>query len=101
MALVSFQRAGDAAVARAKYDGKYVDRRECPLVVPEPPPCPRPGRPIKIEIVVDSTHPAVSPPPAMTQPSLLGRLGGTPAASPPLSVRAHDHAPDGAPTPLG
>ncbi|KAG8216746.1 hypothetical protein J3R82DRAFT_6961 [Butyriboletus roseoflavus] len=102
MALVSFQRSGDAAVARAKYDGKYVDRRECPLVVLlEPPPCPRPGRPIKIEIVVDSTYPAVSPPPARTQPSLLGRLGGIAAPSPPLSVPAYDHAPNGTPAPLG
>ena len=28
MAVVTFQRAGDAAVARAKYNGKIVDGRE-------------------------------------------------------------------------
>ncbi len=28
MAVVTFQRSGDAAVARAKYDGKIVDGRE-------------------------------------------------------------------------
>ncbi|KAH0835905.1 hypothetical protein J3R83DRAFT_9800 [Lanmaoa asiatica] len=84
MALVSFQRSGDAAVARAKYDGKYIDGR----------------RPIKIEIVVDSTHPAVSPPPAQTQPSLLGRLGGT-IVNPPLSIPPHNHVPNGTLAPPG
>ncbi|KAI9567532.1 hypothetical protein HD554DRAFT_2107846 [Boletus coccyginus] len=29
MAVVSFQRSGDAAVARAKYDGKFIDGRKC------------------------------------------------------------------------
>lgn len=42
-------------------------------------------------MVVDTAHAAVSPTPAQTQPSLLGRLGG---AS--LSVLPHDHAPNGA-----
>lgn len=28
MAVVAFQRPGDAMVARAKYDGKFVDGRE-------------------------------------------------------------------------
>jgi THO complex subunit 4 len=72
MALVAFQRSGDAAVARAKYDGKFIDGR----------------RPIKIEVVVDTASPA----PAPTQPSLLGRLGGAN-----LSVLPRDHAPNGAP----
>ncbi|KAH7910264.1 hypothetical protein BJ138DRAFT_130302 [Hygrophoropsis aurantiaca] len=61
MAVVVFQRRGDAAVARAKYDGKFIDGR----------------RPIKIEIVVDSNEPAQPPPAAPTGPSLLGRIGGT------------------------
>lgn len=101
MALVSFQRSGDAAVARAKYDGKYIDGRKCPLVLfLEPPPCRPPGRPIKIEIVVDSAHSAVSLPPAKTQPSLLGRIGGIAAASPP-SAPPHDHTPNGTLAPLG
>ena len=33
MAVVTFQRAGDAAVARAKYDGKIVDGREFSVLV--------------------------------------------------------------------
>ncbi|KAF8556023.1 hypothetical protein OG21DRAFT_1483374 [Imleria badia] len=75
MAVVSFQRAGDAALARSKYDGKFIDGR----------------RPIKIEIVVDSEHAAVSPP-QQTQPSLLGRLGGI--TNPLLSITPHNHAPN-------
>lgn len=99
MAVVAFQRSGDAAVARAKYDGKFVDGRKHPLVVPvQPSHTLLPGRPIKIEIVVDSTHQAVSPPPAQTQPSLLGRLGVVAVAIPPSSIPPHDHAPN---PPLG
>ncbi|KAH7919047.1 hypothetical protein BV22DRAFT_1041269 [Leucogyrophana mollusca] len=61
MAVVAFQRSGDAAVARAKYDGKFIDGR----------------RPIKIEIVVDSNDTVKSTTPATpATPSLLGRLGG-------------------------
>lgn len=33
MAVVWFQRPGDAAVARAKYDGKIVDGRELQLLL--------------------------------------------------------------------
>ena len=33
MAVVTFQRAGDAAVAKAKYDGKIVDGRESLVAV--------------------------------------------------------------------
>ncbi|KIL55382.1 hypothetical protein M378DRAFT_90962 [Amanita muscaria Koide BX008] len=61
MAVVTFQRPGDAAVARAKYDGKIVDGR----------------RPLKIEIVYDGAPQEVAasvPPP---QPSLLDRLSQT------------------------
>ncbi|KAF8903378.1 hypothetical protein CPB84DRAFT_1707077 [Gymnopilus junonius] len=57
MAVVWFQRPGDAAVARAKYDGKIVDGR----------------RPIKIEILVDGV-PAPPPVKFPTPPSLLDRL---------------------------
>ncbi|KAF8068715.1 hypothetical protein FPV67DRAFT_1607313 [Lyophyllum atratum] len=57
MAVVTFQRFGDAEVARAKYDGKIVDGR----------------RPLKIEIITDETPHPMGPPPV---PSLLDRLGG-------------------------
>ncbi|KAI8976672.1 hypothetical protein BD414DRAFT_446192 [Trametes punicea] len=58
MAVVTFARAGDAAVARAKYNGKIVDGR----------------RPIKIELVVDEDDVRPAPPPAPAMPSLLQRL---------------------------
>ncbi|KAI0720759.1 hypothetical protein C8T65DRAFT_632714 [Cerioporus squamosus] len=67
MAIVSFTRPGDAAVARAKYNGKIVDGR----------------RPIKIEIITDdddARKPAPAPAPA--PPSLLNRL------SPPTPAQA-------------
>ncbi|TFK46865.1 hypothetical protein OE88DRAFT_1687269 [Heliocybe sulcata] len=65
MAVVTFQRSGDAAAARSKYHNKIVDGK----------------RPIKIEIVVDdvpssssTAQPAARAP---AQPkSLLQRLGG-------------------------
>ncbi|KAJ6595824.1 hypothetical protein DFH09DRAFT_1135709 [Mycena vulgaris] len=61
MAVVAFQRPGDAAIARAKYDGKIVDGR----------------RPIKIEVIVElgpsvPSAPSTPPPP----PSLFDRLQG-------------------------
>ncbi|KAI0631010.1 hypothetical protein C8Q77DRAFT_1062034 [Trametes polyzona] len=59
MAVVTFARAGDAAVARAKYNGKFVDGR----------------RPIKIEIVVDDDEVVNASPPVTGPPSLLERLG--------------------------
>ena len=34
MAIVSFQRSGDAAVARSKYDGKFIDGRKHPSSSP-------------------------------------------------------------------
>lgn len=33
MAVVTFARPGDAAVARQKYDGKIVDGRTCPSLI--------------------------------------------------------------------
>ena len=60
----------------------------------EPPRYPLSGRPIKIEVVVDSTHPTAGPLYAPEQPSLLGRLGVA-TANPPLSFTPHDHAPNG------
>jgi len=59
MAIVTFQRLGDAAAAKAKYDGKFIDMK----------------RPIKIEIITDNVPEvqARAPPAA---PSLLSRLGG-------------------------
>ncbi|OAX42449.1 hypothetical protein K503DRAFT_766807 [Rhizopogon vinicolor AM-OR11-026] len=58
MAVITFQRPGDAAAARARYDGKLIDGR----------------RPIKIEIIIDSDT-DVGPAPAPAVPSLLGRIG--------------------------
>ncbi|KAG1823565.1 uncharacterized protein BJ212DRAFT_1262234 [Suillus subaureus] len=71
MAVITFQRPGDAAAAREKYDGKLIDGR----------------RPIKIEIIVDSDDAAGSTrsTPASAVPSLLGRIGkvaGTPKSDP-------------------
>jgi len=58
MAVVTFQRPGDALAAQAKYDGKIVDGR----------------RPIKIEIISDGASSSIprGPPPV---PTLLNRLG--------------------------
>ncbi|KAF8843931.1 hypothetical protein BDN67DRAFT_923363 [Paxillus ammoniavirescens] len=81
MAVVSFQRPGDAGVAREKYDGKFIDGR----------------RPIKIEVVLDSGNAVVKAPPAQTQPSLLSRLGGIFAANATPTIPAHNHAPNGSP----
>jgi len=70
MAVVSFQRASDAAVARSKYNGKIVDGR----------------RPIKIEIVKDDDEAPQAPP---KPPSLLDRIGqpaGRPAQPATLAV---------------
>ncbi|KAK0489633.1 hypothetical protein EDD18DRAFT_1081211 [Armillaria luteobubalina] len=57
MAIISFQKPGDAAVARSKYDGKFVDGR----------------RPIKIEIISEDLPPASV---ASTTPSLFDRIAG-------------------------
>ncbi|KAI6043913.1 hypothetical protein EDC04DRAFT_2646117 [Pisolithus marmoratus] len=61
MAVISFQRPGDAAVARSKYDGKFVDGR----------------RQIKIEVIVDSDE-VIPKAAAPSPPSLLQRLGVAP-----------------------
>ncbi|KAG7448646.1 uncharacterized protein BT62DRAFT_929734 [Guyanagaster necrorhizus] len=57
MAIISFQKLGDAAIARSKYDGKFVDGR----------------RPIKIEIISDDMSPASM---TSTTPSLFDRIAG-------------------------
>ncbi|KAI6107592.1 hypothetical protein EDD17DRAFT_628831 [Pisolithus thermaeus] len=69
MAVISFQRPGDAAVARAKYDGKFVDGR----------------RQIKIEVIVDSDE-VIPKPAAPSPPSLLQRLGLAPPITSPGSA---------------
>ncbi|KAI5996340.1 hypothetical protein EDD15DRAFT_2163766 [Pisolithus albus] len=66
MAVISFQRPGDAAAARAKYDGKFVDGR----------------RQIKIEVIVDSDD-VIPKPAAPSPPSLLQRLGVVPPITTP------------------
>ncbi|KAF8138064.1 hypothetical protein K438DRAFT_1638470 [Mycena galopus ATCC 62051] len=59
MAVVSFQRPGDAAIAREKYDGKIVDGR----------------RPLKIDLIVDSAAaPAAAPTRPPAPPTLFDRL---------------------------
>ncbi|KAF5350889.1 hypothetical protein D9758_010553 [Tetrapyrgos nigripes] len=65
MAVVCFQKTEDAAMAKAKYDGKFVDGR----------------RPIKIEIITDKTpfssssSGSASAEPA-SPPSLIDRIQG-------------------------
>ncbi|TFK22138.1 hypothetical protein FA15DRAFT_50592 [Coprinopsis marcescibilis] len=66
MAVVAFNRPGDAALARTKYDGKIVDGR----------------RPIKIEIVTDGVTGAASPAVPQPTPSLMDRLGVQPQTKP-------------------
>ncbi|CAA7269978.1 unnamed protein product [Cyclocybe aegerita] len=63
MAVVVFQRPGDAAIAQAKYDGRVVDGR----------------RAIKIELMVDKgSLPSFGSPPI---PTLLNRLAPAPTPS--------------------
>ncbi|KAF9552888.1 hypothetical protein CPC08DRAFT_714211 [Agrocybe pediades] len=71
MAVVAFQRPGDALVAKAKYDGKVVDGR----------------RTIKIEIMTDSNNPYGPAPPRPPQ-SLLERIA-------PIQIAAGTSAPNG------
>lgn len=78
MAVVTFQRPGDASSAKVKYDGKIVDGSAYIIhVLPFPfqfISCLSTGRPLKIEIIVDSASSNVAPS-QMTPPSLLHRLG--------------------------
>lgn len=74
MAIVMFQRPGDAAVAQKKYHGKIVDARMfrsslCSyyLLTLDL------GRPIKIEIMVDYI-PSSTTPSTASAPSLLSRI---------------------------
>ncbi|KXN86511.1 mRNA export protein mlo3 [Leucoagaricus sp. SymC.cos] len=60
MAVVTFARPEDAAVARQKYDGKIVDGR----------------RRIKIEVIYDGVPGLMDQPPPSATPTLLNRLGG-------------------------
>ncbi|TFY77313.1 hypothetical protein EWM64_g6700 [Hericium alpestre] len=78
MAVVTFSRPGDAAIARAKYNNKLVDGRNR----------------IKIEIILDSETPAPVPTLAApaAPPSLLSRLGGT-ATFPPKQPPKQPNAP--------
>ena len=77
MAVVSFQRSTDAALARTKYNGKIVDGRECLSIeflnLQLRNTC-RIGRPIKIEIVRDEEETPRAPEKPHV-PSLLERLG--------------------------
>ncbi|KIM47157.1 hypothetical protein M413DRAFT_270472 [Hebeloma cylindrosporum] len=83
MAVVWFQRPGDALVARAKYDGKIVDGR----------------RPIKIEILLDGTP---SPAAAQVAPprTLLNRLEPASPATSTQQILVQAAASKSAPRPL-
>ncbi|KAF5386440.1 hypothetical protein D9757_005842 [Collybiopsis confluens] len=76
MAVVAFQRPGDASLAREKYDGKFVDGR----------------RPIRIEVVSDvsptiPTGPASRSTAPSAPPSLLDRIDKTNLPSSSTSTR--------------
>ncbi|KDQ58719.1 hypothetical protein JAAARDRAFT_34574 [Jaapia argillacea MUCL 33604] len=68
IAVVTFQRAGDAQIARMKYHHKIVDSK----------------KPIKIEIVIDADTPTAKAPAAAPPqpPSLLDRIAGAKAVAP-------------------
>ncbi|GBE88613.1 hypothetical protein BKA93DRAFT_801971 [Sparassis latifolia] len=89
MAVVTFQRPGDAAVARQKYNGKIVDGK----------------RPIKIEVVIDEDQRPQAAPAKPQAPSLLQRLGAVvpplarPAAAPILRSPIQKRGPQQAATP--
>ncbi|KAF5345912.1 hypothetical protein D9758_011394 [Tetrapyrgos nigripes] len=75
MAVVSFQKTEDAAMAKAKYDGKFVDGR----------------RPIKIEIITDKTPSSSGSAPTepAPPPSLIDRIQGRGNANPVPSAKKH------------
>ncbi|KDR80373.1 hypothetical protein GALMADRAFT_136864 [Galerina marginata CBS 339.88] len=85
MAVVTFQRPGDAVTARAKYDGKIVDGR----------------RPIKIEILVDGAPSLPAPAPHFpTPPTLLDRIAPSQSQmSAPPAINGHVSLPPSAPRP--
>lgn len=79
MAVVTFQRPGDALIARTKYDGKIVDGRNCISWSVSPRSkylragCVSVGRPIKIEIIVDGLSAGGAPTTPLSR-SLKDRL---------------------------
>ena len=92
MALVGFQRDGDAALAANKYDGRFVDNSELPRLSPS-----RrfthvlSERPLKVEVIVGKDAAALSkkPPAKKEQPtpspqprSLLERMNIAPVKGP-------------------
>ncbi|KAJ7185615.1 hypothetical protein C8R46DRAFT_1061217 [Mycena filopes] len=87
MAVVAFQRPGDAVIARSKYDGKIVDGR----------------RPIKIEVIVESgaAAPSLIPIAPPAPPSLFDRLQSSraPVAGPSKAPAPHA-VPVGGPAPM-
>ena len=83
IAIVSFVNPSHAAAARAKFNKKVIDGRECPtftfFTIHLLSPCI--GRELQIELVYDSDPPKPAPPlPIVTEPpkskTLLDRLGG-------------------------
>ncbi|KAF9051529.1 hypothetical protein BJ165DRAFT_1449412 [Panaeolus papilionaceus] len=68
MAVLTFQRPGDAVIARQKYNGKIIDGR----------------RHIKLELLVDQDLPTPAVAAAQRAPSLLNRI--SPAVAPPQPV---------------
>ena len=76
MALVGFQRDGDATLAANKYDGRFVDNSEllyqspsCRFTFAVPVVS---ERPLKVEVIVgkDAATPSKKPPPKKDSPSL-------------------------------
>lgn len=88
MAVVAFQRPGDAAVARSKYDGKFVDGRELTsiqgfiFVLTASTGYHSLGRPIRIEIISDDVQPAASTSTPQQPLSLFSRIGLAPPSTP-------------------
>lgn len=79
LAIVSFQKTTDAAVARTKYHGKIVDGRESHALTSGRDLPRNIGRPIKVEIIVDGdSQPS---PPTTTAPTLFSRLAPPPPKS--------------------
>jgi hypothetical protein len=103
MAVVVFQRPGDAVVARSKYDGKIVDGREFDafykvvMVLYF-----AAGRPIKIEVIVESgaSVPSTTPSAPPQPPSLFDRLQANGPVAGPSKVAPVAGIRPGGPAPM-
>lgn len=92
MALVGFQKDGDAALAADKYDGRFVDNSELPSLSQSYQFSPVAlERPLKVEVIVNKdaavpskTLSATSPTPLPQPMSLLERMNIAPVKGPAL-----------------